>query len=539
MSQREKRPCELPKPETTWFWTRYWKKFLIIPRIPISIRRDLMVEITAVEAVDSDGESVSTLKEDTEPLDLVRLSLHLGSLPLLLPSFMDTPHPNTQSVPPQDARSSDGDIDNEDAPGGRRLVVSQQPAGGEVEDWRPMSEYADDEYQVLPNSIAPPASCKDSDLAHDAAETAREQMLEERYLDPEASESYQNRALLDESAQGSPKSERSIATAILTRNEKEEGKSTGTHLGTLSPHLSRVCAENLSVLDFATPRAKSKMIDHSPYSLAAIDKRSPLARFPISAQPTHRLTPGTLTKRVVGDSGGQIHAEDARQARFVSSPSSGLPQGLSADLWDAEVGSIISDLQPEPLHINRQKPKANIDNDRRWSRMFDGLSSDVSSTLGRFAISTSLERDGGSNRMFNEEDCATAETDQTICRLKDQLRNPANMSPAPASLQRSASTIITPTQSLRRIQHKASFNLEKRDHSGFTPEHCREEISKGTFPRSGMMLNLQDTQTRLRYPLKETAEPQFSRSLDGDATPRARRFPDVPVRYQQRPVLND
>lgn len=314
---------------------------------------------------------------------------------------------------------------------------------------------------------------------------------------------------------------------------------------TLLGQLSRVCTKDLSVLDFATPRARGEVMDHTPELLITTDGLSPLARFPIAVQPTHRLTPGTLTKRVVDDSGGQLLAEDTRQALLISSPSHKPHHGLHADLWDIDAESMVSELQPKPLQINRQRPRANTDDDRRWSRMFDELNADVPSTLGMIGISASIGRDKTMSHGFvsandddNDNDDRTATgSDRTPRALGTKIQNFASTTPAARGIQRSASTIITPTQSTRRLRHQASYNMENTEHSGFTPEHRHESVTHGTFPRSGVMLNLQDTQTRLRYPLQDSDEIQLSKSLD-DVTPKARHFHDRPDidRYKQNSV---
>jgi hypothetical protein len=327
---------------------------------------------------------------------------------------------------------------------------------------------------------------------------------------------------------------KSVGTEVSPEDlDRTDGQSDDCGNLSLSRKLSRACTKDLSVLDFATPRSKGKTVANTPLSSATMQGRSPLARFPIAVQPTHRLTPGTLTKRVVGESGGQFLSEDTRQPRLIPSPSSQLHQGLTADLWDTDTESIISELQPEPLNISRRRPRANTDDDRRWSRMFDELSSNVSPTLEKLGTRFPIEREGGS-KAEDDDDYTSTEGDRTPRGLGHQLQSHARTTPGSGGLQRSASTIITPTQSKRRLQPKASFSLENTEHSGFTPEHVRKGFSKGTFSTSGMLLNLQDTQTRLKYPFREPDEMLLSRSLD-DATPRARRLPDIPNPSQHQP----
>ncbi|CAJ0555136.1 Ff.00g052010.m01.CDS01 [Fusarium sp. VM40] len=515
LSERENRQCELPKPEQKWYWTQYHKNFLIVPRIPKDIQRDLVSRpiepITSPNVVDSDGESVSTLTTEVDYNGLMRLSLHLGNEPVLLPCFTDIPRSNVREskiLEPPDSEGESRDDRDADVPGERDFVLSRRvkgPAGGEVDDWRPMSEYEQDKHDRTLNE----------DLSFDKLK-----LLVESEQEPE---------------QGSQTPCKSFGAEVPPEDlHRTDGQSDDCGNLSLSRKLSRVCTKDLSVLDFATPRSKGKTVANTPLSSATMHGRSPLARFPIAVQPTHRLTPGTLTKRVVGESGGQFLSEDTRQARLIPSPSSQLHQGLTADLWDTDTESIISELQPEPLNISRRRPRASTDDDRRWSRMFDGLSSNMPPTLEKFGTHFPVEREGGSKAEADDDDCTFTEGDRTPRGLGYQLQSHTRTTPGSGGLQRSASTIITPTQSKRRLQPKASFSLENTEHSGFTPEHAREDFSKRTFSTSGMMLNLQDTQTRLKYPLREPDEMHLSRSLD-DTTPRARRLPDIPKPSQYQP----
>jgi hypothetical protein len=125
LSDSEDRPCELPSPSKHWFWTNYYKQFLVIPQLPKVIRRDLEpmyfgfnVEGTAADecAADSDGESVSTVRPETYANGPMRLSLHLGGEPILLPSFMDTLRSNVSNA--QAKKSSESDKEAGDGRGG-------------------------------------------------------------------------------------------------------------------------------------------------------------------------------------------------------------------------------------------------------------------------------------------------------------------------------------------------------------------------------------------------------------------------------------
>ncbi|KAG5809278.1 hypothetical protein H9Q74_005662 [Fusarium xylarioides] len=542
LSDFQDRPCELPSPDKHWFWTNYYKQFLVIPQIPKVIRRDLEpmafgfnVESTASDgyAADSDGESVSTVRPETYANGPMRLSLHLGGEPITLPSFMDTLRFNLSNA--QVKKASELDKEAGDGRGGadtedKDMVVPRR-AGGEVEDWRPMSEYEPDENDEIASVTTPIEASRENDLAEDSDKTTMSTGTAAHFESLDNAVTLQNQKASSLPDPGTPSSHQSVRRNDLIGDSDQADRRFHNESGSfrLSRQLSRICKEEMSVFDFATPRPRGKTVGCTPQPLATTDTQSPLARFPIAVQPTHRLTPGTLTKRVVGDSGGKLLFEDTRQARLIPSPGDKYHQGLSADLWEADTESIISELQPSPLHINRRKHRANTDeSDRRWPRLFDRGYADPPTTFEMLRISAPTERDGSFDpEVFGDDDGTLTEGDRTPRGLGHQEQGPLQATPAPRGLQRSASTIITPTQSMKRLEHKASFNLEAMAQSGFTPEHRRESISRDTFPRSGMMLNLQSTQERLRCPPQDSSGIEMSTNIT-EKTPKARRLPDLP-----------
>ncbi|CVK98149.1 uncharacterized protein FPRN_10606 [Fusarium proliferatum] len=544
LSECENRPCELPSPDKHWFWTNYYKQFLVIPQIPKVIRRDLEpmafgfnVESTAADeyAADSDGESVSTVRPETYANGPMRLSLHLGGEPILLPSFMDTLRFNLSNA--QFKKASELDKEAGDGPGGadpedKDMVVPRRvPAGGEVEDWRPMSEYESDENDETASATTPIEASGDNHSTEHTGKTTKRTVTAAHLASFDDAVTLQNQNTSSLPDPGTHSSRQSVKRNDLIGDSDQADRQFHNDSGSfrLSRQLSRICKDETSVFDFATPRPRGKTVGCTPQPLATTDTQSPLARFPIAVQPTHRLTPGTLTKRVVGDSGGKLLFEDTRQARLIPSPGDKYHQGLSADLWEADTESIISELQPSPLHINRRKHRANTDeSDRRWPRLFDKGYAGPPTTLEMFRINAPTERgDSFDPEVFGDDDDTPTEEDRTPRGLRHQEQGILQATPAPRGLQRSASTIVTPTQSMKRLEHKASFNLEAMAQSGFTPENRRESISRDTFPRSGIMLNLQSTQERLRCPPQDSNGTEMSTSIT-DKTPKARRLPALP-----------
>ncbi|PFH58908.1 hypothetical protein XA68_13057 [Ophiocordyceps unilateralis] len=82
-AEREGRRCNLPAPEKLWRWSPHHENFLIIPRVPKTISRDLSV----IE--DAAAEASSPLPDDTVTTPCPRLSLNLGGMTTLFPSLMN------------------------------------------------------------------------------------------------------------------------------------------------------------------------------------------------------------------------------------------------------------------------------------------------------------------------------------------------------------------------------------------------------------------------------------------------------------------
>ncbi|CEF86933.1 unnamed protein product [Fusarium graminearum] len=498
-ASRENRECELPRPDMQWHWTPGYKKFFIIPRIPETIQRDLVpADANSVPNTDVDesnrGHKAPEPTEEKDPFGHMRLSLHLGEA-ALFPVFPgSTDFKGSDEGTPYQGSSKATEASNSiDAREGKYPIMQHRgPAGGRVEDWRPMSEYETDVDDEESDTTTPigvgddkstnlkPKKATQGDTHSPTAQTLEVQDRPRVHIATEE---------LGECSSGSHKSFETAARNEFPDQADVKAEDDAGNL-TLSGQLSRVCTKDMSVLDFATPRTK-----------------------------------GTLTKRVVDSSGGQLLSENIRQAQLISSPREKPPQGLNADLWDIDAESMLSELKPEPLQINRQRPRANTGDDRRWSRMFNGLNADVPSSLGMIRLNTSpaVDHEFAVANVDDDDGYTATESDLTPRASGTDIRNAANVTPTPRGLQRSTSTIITPTQPNRRLHHQASYNLDNVEHSGFTPEHRRESITYGTFPRSGVMLNLRDTQARLRYPLHSPEESQLSRSLD-DTTPKAKHF---------------
>lgn len=91
-AKKEKRPCELPPPRKVWLWGPRWEEFLVLPKLPASIRRRFSLNNGDDEKKpmdleplgqghDSDADSVETVKgKSSVPAKPPRLSLNLDNM---------------------------------------------------------------------------------------------------------------------------------------------------------------------------------------------------------------------------------------------------------------------------------------------------------------------------------------------------------------------------------------------------------------------------------------------------------------------------
>jgi hypothetical protein len=100
-AKKEKRLCELPPPKKVWLWGPRWEEFLVLPKIPSTIKRRFSLNLgdeerksMAFETLggeqDSDADSVETVKGTSSvTAKPPRLSLNLESMAATLTSLMN------------------------------------------------------------------------------------------------------------------------------------------------------------------------------------------------------------------------------------------------------------------------------------------------------------------------------------------------------------------------------------------------------------------------------------------------------------------
>lgn len=100
-AKKEKRLCELPPPKKVWLWGPRWEEFLVLPKIPSTIRRRFslnfdeekkksMAFTTLDGDYDSDADSVETVKgTGSVAAKPPRLSLNLETMASTFSSMMN------------------------------------------------------------------------------------------------------------------------------------------------------------------------------------------------------------------------------------------------------------------------------------------------------------------------------------------------------------------------------------------------------------------------------------------------------------------
>ncbi|KAI5456422.1 hypothetical protein BGZ63DRAFT_458208 [Mariannaea sp. PMI_226] len=353
LSDREGRPCELPRPAKKLFWTPFWEKFLIIPAIPNSIRRDFHCLEFSKHAhhtnynpsaqVDSSTESMM-VRAGSRDKDWIRLSLHLGDLPTLFTTVLDPQSPESKD---KISESNDGTLEV------KTNETTDLKSNKLVQSLRSL----DEGLPMLPSSLNQDETrSKASSLILDRVE--RHQPHQEPIHN-----------ILNYNAM------RSDMDLQRAKCRGERSKNGGTSSPLLPPYseIGELAGE-MQTQTLTTPNnQKTQSSEHqkpliSAFELSPVNQSTPLscrkavigpesstplAHFPIFAQPSARLTPSRLVKRIVKGAGGQLHPHDSLRPRIVQSQSAELPSASSADIW----GSLSGNVYPKPLNFGTRGTK--------------------------------------------------------------------------------------------------------------------------------------------------------------------------------------
>lgn len=271
-SLTENRPCQLPAPCEEWYWTPGWEKFVMVPRIPESINRNVVPVGQPEEMIDpiesDDVSIISTSQNAPSPtLSHKRLSLNLGGVSSIFPSMINLV----------------SDMANFRSTSSLATVVehsTKKLPGCQMPTMDRLTEHGSPSGQTSPSRVNPPKT-------------------------PEASTPYSE-------SQHSPSPRAPISPCPAS--------------GSLTPSIT-----------------------------------TPLAHFPISAQHKHRLTPRSIAKHVMRRASAQlVPSEDVYRAAHLVQTMSSSNVNISTEQQNSTMNREVTfpDLQPPPLQIHRQRPRA-------------------------------------------------------------------------------------------------------------------------------------------------------------------------------------
>ncbi|KAL7951734.1 hypothetical protein V8C42DRAFT_356850 [Trichoderma barbatum] len=374
-AKKENRPCELPPPKKVWLWGPRWEEFLLLPKLPLSIRRRFSLNIgdderkhMSLEPLgqghDSDADSVETVKGKTSvPAKPPRLSLNLETMATSLMHMvtMDSGKASQsmgkaqpREVVPASGRESPvlGHFAAEYMKQGRVSTIEKAksllPAStvssistGEDEE---EDLYSDDRH-LWPSPMSQRGTrlISVSLISEEATEAVREDSHSIEHTTPQLSD--------DLFETSSIYSDDSARTAVFIGNNKEAEEAPKTPQTARRP-------EQLTTPNEASPVRPGIPFSYSCASFNSLSSdRSPLTHFPISAEQRSRATTEDIVQGIISQSGGRFCVEDARQVQLVESKHDAEIQASSADIWHTDE-YMDPELQPAPLNLSKKPSTA-------------------------------------------------------------------------------------------------------------------------------------------------------------------------------------
>ncbi|KAH6605779.1 hypothetical protein Trco_004932 [Trichoderma cornu-damae] len=374
-AKKEKRLCELPPPKKVWLWGPRWEEFLVLPKIPSTIKRRFSLNLSdeerksmALEPLggghDSDADSIETVKGTTSvPAKPPRLSLNLESMAATLTSLMNLASLGSDKGPHSPSKAQLLEVVEASGKGSlfQGHVAAEdmnQTCGSTAENIQSLSPtssvssvsidhdeeedlYSDDRH-LWPS----PMSQRNVRLAS-ASPTA----AEASEIVPDDSQSIENTTpqLSDDTFETSSiYSDDSAKTAVFVGDDNK-----GIGNAPQTPEIARR-PEQLATPEEASPARAGLPCSYSCASFNSLSSdRSPLTHFPISAEQRSRATTEDIVQGIITQSGGRLRVEDARQVQLVESKHYGEIQASSADIWHADE-YMEPDLQPAPLNLSKK-----------------------------------------------------------------------------------------------------------------------------------------------------------------------------------------
>ncbi|KAL7910685.1 hypothetical protein GGI35DRAFT_478105 [Trichoderma velutinum] len=372
-AKKEKRACELPPPRKVWLWGPRWEEFLVLPKLPASIRRRFSLNSGDEEKKplnleplgqghDSDADSVETVKgKSSVPAKPPRLSLNLENMASSLMHFVsiDSEKANQFLGRPQthEAVQASGQespvlgrffaaeyvrqscaptIDKPRDPPPTPAVSSASTGKNEEEDL-----YSDDRH-LWPSPMIQRGTwlAPISPISEEITESMREERDSVENTTPQLSD--------DTFETSSIYSNDSARTAVFLGSSKEAADTPKT------PQTARHHPEQLTTPDEASPVRPGIPFSYSCASFNSLSSdRSSLTHFPISAEQRSRATTEEMVQDILNQSGGRLCVEDARQVRLVERKRSAEIQASSADIWNTNE-YMEPELQPAPLNLSKK-----------------------------------------------------------------------------------------------------------------------------------------------------------------------------------------
>ncbi|EHK23773.1 uncharacterized protein TRIVIDRAFT_63814 [Trichoderma virens Gv29-8] len=371
-AKKEKRPCELPPPKKVWLWGPRWEEFLVLPKLPASIRRRFSLNIgdearkpVNLEPLgqehDSDADSVETVKGKTSvAAKPPRLSLNLegiaSSLMHLVSIDSEKASQSLAKAKPHEVVQETGEespvLGHFAAEHVKQSCISTDDKAPDLPPVQTVSTvstseaddedlYSDDRH-LWPSPMSQQGTrlTSVSPISEEATETVRDDSHSIENTTPQLSD--------DVSETSSIYSNDSARTAVYVGNSKEAGDAPKT------PQTARRLPEQLTTPDEASPVRPGITFSYSCASFNSLSSdRSPLTHFPISAEQRSRATTEDMVQGILSQSGGRLRVEDARQVQLVERKHSAEIQASSADIWHTD-DYMEPELQPAPLNLSKK-----------------------------------------------------------------------------------------------------------------------------------------------------------------------------------------
>ncbi|KAL6897153.1 hypothetical protein GGI43DRAFT_424187 [Trichoderma evansii] len=373
-AKKEKRLCSLPPPKKVWLWGPRWEEFLVLPKIPSTIRRRFSLNLddekkksmafTTLDGdYDSDADSIETVKGiGSVPAKPPRLSLNLETMAATLTSLM-----NLASLGSDKAAQTPSKAPAEVT----ETVRPESPTLGsmvsaDVKQNCVLPASKDDAALPPPSSVSSTSSKEDEDDLYSDDRHLWPSPMSQRSIrlvssspgvgetteivrdDSQSIENITPQLSDDAFEASSIYSNDSARTAVFVGSDSK-----GTDSTPRTPVTARL-REPLATPEEASPTQPGLPFSYSCASFNSLSSDcSPLTHFPISVEQRPRVTTEDMVQGIITQSGGRLRYEETRQVQVVESKHDAKIKASSADIWHAD-DYMEPDLQPAPLNLSKK-----------------------------------------------------------------------------------------------------------------------------------------------------------------------------------------